>query len=64
MAHRRPNLNAVRHGGRRLAVDLLRACLIVAIAGFGAVIVRNVTDVLMLISHHDAPVAVAEWPRR
>jgi hypothetical protein len=34
-----------------LLTDLARACLIVAVAAFGATIVRNVTDALMGIAH-------------
>jgi hypothetical protein len=49
---------------RVLLLDLARACLIVAVAAFGAAIVRNVTDALIGIAHHQPPVAFAEWPHR
>jgi hypothetical protein len=47
-----------------LMLSLLWACLIVAVAGFGAVIVRNVTDVLQGIVQQPASVVIVEQPSR
>lgn len=47
-----------------LLLDLARACLIVAVAAFGAAIVRNVTDALMGIAHQQPLVVVADRPYR
>jgi hypothetical protein len=47
-----------------LLLDLARACLIVAVAAFGAAIVRNVTDTLMGIAHHQPSVEVVQQPYR
>jgi hypothetical protein len=49
---------------RVVVLDLARACLIVAVATFGAAIVRNVTDALQGIAHHQPPVAVVDRPFR
>jgi hypothetical protein len=47
-----------------LLLDLARACLIIAVAAFGAAIVRNVTDALIGIAHQQASVVVADRPYR
>ncbi|MDR3532398.1 MAG: hypothetical protein P4L90_17830 [Rhodopila sp.] len=47
-----------------LLTDLLWACLIVAVAAYGAVVVRNVTDTLMAIAYHQPSIVVADKPSR
>ncbi len=49
---------------RWLLLDLLRAGLIVAVASFGAMIVRNVTDTLQAITHQSMTVAIVDRPNR
>jgi hypothetical protein len=49
---------------RGLLPSVVWVCLILAIAGYGAVIVRNVTDVLAGIAHRGPVMAVVERPNR
>jgi F0F1-type ATP synthase membrane subunit c/vacuolar-type H+-ATPase subunit K len=48
----------------RLVRDLSWACLIVALAAYGAAVVRNVTDALGGITSRQPDVIVAKWPSR
>jgi hypothetical protein len=48
----------------RLARDLLWACLIVAVAAYGAAIVRNVTDTLSGIASRQSAMIIAQRPSR
>jgi hypothetical protein len=48
----------------RLGRDLLWACLVVAMAAYGAVVVRNVTDALVGIASHPASLVVVQRPNR
>jgi F0F1-type ATP synthase membrane subunit c/vacuolar-type H+-ATPase subunit K len=48
----------------RLARDLVWACLVVAVATYGAVVVRNVTDTLVGITSHQPSMVVAQRPSR
>lgn len=47
----------------RLGRDLLWASLVLAVAAYGAVVVRNVTDMLVGITHQP-PMVVVERPSR
>ena len=49
---------------RRLARDLLWACLVLAVAAYGAVVVRNITDTLVAITYHEPTMVVARRPTR
>ena len=48
----------------RLAQDLSWIGLVLAIAAYGAVVVRNVTEMLMGIATHQPPVGVIQRPNR
>jgi hypothetical protein len=48
----------------RLARDLLWACLVLAVAAYGAVVVRNVTDALVMITSHQPAMVLADRPMR
>ena len=43
---------------------LVRVCLILSVAAFGAVVVHNITDMLKLMAYHPATIAMAQHPQR
>jgi hypothetical protein len=47
-----------------LLMNLLWAGVVLAVAAFGAAVVRNVTDALVGIAYHQPPVAVVDQPNR
>jgi hypothetical protein len=47
----------------RLAQHLLWACLVVAVAAYGSVVVRNVTEMLVGITHQPS-IVVVQRPNR
>jgi len=47
-----------------LVLQLLWVCAIVAVAGYGALIVQNVTEALKGIAHHSASAPIIERPTR
>ena len=51
------------HWRANLIRTLTWTCLILAVAAYGSVVVRNVTDTLMGIAHQQ-PIVVVEQPRR
>ena len=44
--------------------NLVWACLVLAVAAYGAVVVRNVTDALVGIATHQPSMVVAQQPYR
>jgi len=48
----------------RLARDLFWVGLVLAVAAYGAVIVRNVTDTLVGIATHQPSIVVGQRPNR
>ena len=44
----------------RLARDLVWVCLVLAVAAYGAAVVRNVTDALIAMSSRQPAMVVAE----
>jgi hypothetical protein len=49
---------------RQAAPGLVWIGLVLAIAAYGSVIVRNVTDTMAGIAHHNAAMAMVERPSR
>ncbi len=49
---------------RQAAPGLVWVGLVLAVAAYGAVVVRNVTDTMAGIAHHDAAMVMAERPNR
>ena len=49
---------------RQAVPSLVWVCLVLAIAAYGAVVVRNVTDTLIGIADHSRSVASVERPNR
>ena len=49
---------------RELLLDLLWVVAILTIAAFGAVLVRNVTDMLMAMAYHPPSATVVQRPAR
>jgi len=49
---------------RRLALNLIWACGIVAMAAYGSVVVRNVTETLVGITSHPSAMVVVQRPNR
>jgi hypothetical protein len=47
-----------------LLLNLLWAGLILAMAAFGAVVVRNMTNALRGIAYHQPPIVVVDRPNR
>nr|WP_294517748.1 hypothetical protein [uncultured Rhodopila sp.] len=43
---------------------LFRIFIIIAVAAYGAAVVRNITEVLHDIAHQQAPIQVAQRPAR
>ena len=48
----------------KVLMHLVWACLVMAVAAYGAVVVRNVTDMLVAIACHQPSMIVAERPSR
>lgn len=48
----------------KLGRDLLWVCLVVAVAAYGAAVVRNVTEMLAGIVSHQPSMVVVERPNR
>jgi F0F1-type ATP synthase membrane subunit c/vacuolar-type H+-ATPase subunit K len=48
----------------RLARDVLWVGLILAVAAYGAVVVRNVTETMVAITSHQPSIVVVERPNR
>jgi hypothetical protein len=48
----------------RLLRDLSWACLVLAVAAYGSLVVRNVTEALMGIASQQTSMVVAERPNR
>ncbi|MGD0104824.1 MAG: hypothetical protein ABSC06_12405 [Rhodopila sp.] len=49
---------------RRLALNLIWACAIVAVAAYGSVVVRNITETLVGITSHQSAMVVVQRPNR
>jgi len=45
-------------------VNLVWACLLLAVAAYGAVVVRNVTEMLVGITSHQSSIILAQRPSR
>jgi hypothetical protein len=52
------------HWRAELLRTLTWACLILAVAAYGSVVVRNVTDALVGITSHQPPIVVVQQPTR
>ena len=52
------------HWRANLIRTLTWTCLILAVAAYGSVVVRNVTDTLVGITSHQPPIVVVQQPRR
>ncbi len=48
----------------KLRRDLLWICLVLAVAGYGAIVVQNVTEALVGITSHQPTIVVAQTPSR
>jgi hypothetical protein len=48
----------------KLGRNLIWACMVLAVAAYGAVVVRNVTDMLVGVTSHPASMVVAQQPNR
>lgn len=48
----------------KLGRDVVWVCLVLMAAGYGALIVRNVSQTLVGIVSHQPSIVVAQWPNR